>query len=47
MTLATRLYQRTNSLVLTAQQLGHTSTNTTTLYTHMTMQLQLMLLNAL
>lgn len=33
-TLATRLYQQTNSLVLTAQQLGHSSTNTTTLYTH-------------
>ncbi|MGM0294592.1 tyrosine recombinase XerS [Enterococcus sp. AZ062] len=33
-TLATRLYKQTNSLVLTAQQLGHTNTNTTTLYTH-------------
>lgn len=33
-TLATRLYKQTNSLVLTAQQLGHSSTSTTTLYTH-------------
>ncbi|KRL80454.1 site-specific tyrosine recombinase XerS [Ligilactobacillus equi DSM 15833 = JCM 10991] len=33
-TLATRLYQETNNLVLTAQQLGHSSTTTTTLYTH-------------
>lgn len=33
-TLATRLYQQTNNLVLTAQQLGHSSTTTTTLYTH-------------
>lgn len=33
-TLATRLYRQTNNLVLTAQQLGHSSTTTTTLYTH-------------
>ena len=33
-TLATRLYKQTNNLVLTAQQLGHSSTATTTLYTH-------------
>lgn len=33
-TLATRLYQQTGNLVLTAQQLGHSSTTTTTLYVH-------------
>src|SRR5699024_4233898 len=33
-TLATRLYKQTNNLVLTAQQLGNSSTATTTLYTH-------------
>lgn len=33
-TLATRLYPQTNNLVLTAQQLGQSSTTTTTLYTH-------------
>lgn len=33
-TLATRLYQQTGNLVLTAQQLGHSSTATSTLYVH-------------
>ncbi|HBK5911667.1 TPA: tyrosine recombinase XerS, partial [Enterococcus faecium] len=46
-TLATRLYQQTNSLVLTAQQLGHTSTNTTTLYTHIDNAATIDALNAL
>lgn len=46
-TLATRLYQQTNSLVLTAQQLGHSSTNTTTLYTHINNAATIDALNAL
>ncbi|HEN2043089.1 TPA: tyrosine-type recombinase/integrase, partial [Enterococcus faecium] len=46
-TLATRLYQQTNSLVLTAQQLGHSSTNTTTLYTHIDNAATIDALNAL
>lgn len=33
-TLATRLYAQTNSQVLVSQQLGHTSTQVTDLYTH-------------
>ncbi|MGG5305344.1 hypothetical protein IGK16_003015 [Enterococcus pernyi] len=46
-TLATRLYKQTNSLVLTAQQLGHTNTTTTTLYTHIDNAATIDALNAL
>lgn len=46
-TLATRLYKQTNSLVLTAQQLGHTNTTTTTLYTHIDNTSTIDALNAL